>query len=184
VIGPDLTARVGARADDVVLLRAWQPGDLPVIAEATRDPYIPLVTTIPVRYTTGEGDAWLRRQREQAAAGYGCPLAIVVLDTGEVAGMATVTGIDWTHYRANVGYWVLPRLRGRGYATAAVSLLPEMAAEWGLIRLQALVETSNHASRRVCRSAGFVEEGVLRRYQRIGDRNRDMVIYARVLRAT
>jgi hypothetical protein len=47
---PDLRT-VGPRSNDVVALRGWQPSDLPVIAEASEDPYIPLITTVPSRYT-------------------------------------------------------------------------------------------------------------------------------------
>jgi len=35
------------RGNDTVLLRAWEHGDLPVIEEASHDPYIPLITSTP-----------------------------------------------------------------------------------------------------------------------------------------
>jgi [ribosomal protein S5]-alanine N-acetyltransferase len=168
-------------SNDTVLLRAWQPSDLPALAEATRDPYIPLITTVPTPYTPEQGHAWLQRQWDQAAEGRGCPHAIVTRDTHTVVGMATITGIDWTHRCAAIGYWTLPRHRGHGYAKTAVALLPALASRMGLVRLQALVEPSNHASQEVCRSAGFIEEGTLRRYYRIGNHNRDMIMFAMLL---
>jgi GNAT superfamily N-acetyltransferase len=54
--------------------------------------------------------------------------------------MATITGINWIHCRAAIGYWILPRHRGHGFAKAAVSLLPDLARELGLVRIQALID--------------------------------------------
>lgn len=33
------------------VLRPWEMSDLPLIREASLDPYIPLITTIPSRYS-------------------------------------------------------------------------------------------------------------------------------------
>lgn len=179
-IPPDLSD-LPPRGNDLVTLRMWQQSDLPVIAEAGDDPYIPLVTTIPARYTHRDGQAFLQRQWDQAAEGRGCPLAIVSAATQDVVGMATLTGINWTHRRAGIGYWVLSRHRGHGYATAAATLLPGIARDIGLIRIEALIEPDNTASQAVCLAAGLAREGVLRSYYRIGSANRDMIIFGMVL---
>ncbi|PPK64858.1 RimJ/RimL family protein N-acetyltransferase [Actinokineospora auranticolor] len=171
---PDLRA-IGPRGNDLVTLRPWRVDDLPVIAEAGRDPYIPLITTIPRDYTPEGGHAWLRRQHDQATDGRGCPLAISAGD--EAVGMVTINSIDWHDRRGSIGYWVLDRHRGRGYAKSAVSLLPELARDLGLVRLQALVEPDNAASQATCRALGFTAEGVLRGYHRIGGTNRDMIMF-------
>jgi RimJ/RimL family protein N-acetyltransferase len=178
---PDLRG-VEPRGNETVLLRAWQADDLAVIAEASDDPYIPLITTVPAPFSAAAGNAWLRRQWDQAAEGRGCPMAIAARDTGAVVGMATINRIDWTHRRGEIGYWILRRHRGQGFARAAVALLPGLARDLGLVRVQALVEPGNHASQAVCRAAGFTEEGTLRSYHRIGDENRDMIMFARLLR--
>ena len=177
---PDLRS-LHPHGNDVVVLRVWEEGDLPVIDEASSDPYIPLITTVPAVYTPQEGNAWLERQRDQAVSGRGCPMAIISRSTGETVGMAAINGINWTHRRAAIGYWILDRHRGHGYAKAAVSLLPGLARELGLIRLEALIEPGNHASQAVCRALGFTGEGTLRCYHRIGGQNRDMVMFAQVL---
>lgn len=182
---PPLDLRtIGPRTNDLVTLRPWQPDDLPVIAEAGRDPYIPLITTIPSSYTTEEGHAWLRRQHDQAAKGRGRPMAITTTGNGDVVGMAAINGINWAHRRAAVGYWILHRYRGQGFAKAALALLPDLARELGLLRLEALIETGNHRSQAVCRALEFTEEGTLRSYHRIGDRQRDMVVFAHLLPPT
>src|SRR5216683_3622362 len=125
---PDLQA-LPPRGNDIVLLRPWEPADLPAIAEASTDPYIPLITTVPAPYTPDEGTAWLQRQHDQAADGRGCPLAVISRSTWEVVGNAIITGIDWHHRRASIGYWILARHRSHGYARAAVALLPGLASD-------------------------------------------------------
>jgi [ribosomal protein S5]-alanine N-acetyltransferase len=177
---PDLRT-LPPRGNDAVALRPWQADDLPAIAEASTDPYIPLVTSVPVPYTPAEGAAWLQRQHEQAAHGRGCPLAIISRSTGEPVGNTNITGIDWHHRRASIGYWILARHRRHGYARAAVALLPALASDLGLVRIEARIEPDNHPSQAVCRSLGFTEEGTLRAWYRIGDHNRDMLLFARLL---
>ena len=174
---PDLRG-VRPRSNDLVLLRPWQDGDLSVIAEASSDPYIPLITSVPARYSPAEGAAWLQRQRDQLAQGSGCPMAICAQATGEVVGQVTIAGITWAHRRGDIGYWVLPRHRGHGYARAAAALLPDLAAEIGLVRIEALIEPWNEASQAVCRSLGFTEEGLLHSYYRIDGQNRDVLVFS------
>ncbi|ASO17961.1 Putative ribosomal N-acetyltransferase YdaF [Actinoalloteichus hoggarensis] len=169
------------RHDERTLLRAWQIGDLPTIIEAAGDPYIPLITSIPPDCSSAEGAAWLHRQWNQAAEGRGLPLAIVDRTVGEAVGMVTLNSIDWTHRRAAVGYWLLPRHRGCGLATSAVRLVVDLARDLDLLRVEALVEVDNQESQAVCRATGFTEEGTLRSYLRIGERHRDMVMFAKVL---
>ncbi|MEV4566829.1 GNAT family N-acetyltransferase [Nonomuraea sp. NPDC049419] len=65
---------------------------------------------------------------------------------------------------AEVGYWVDPRARGRGVATASVRAACEWAfATFGLEIIEWRCEVGNTASRRVAEKAGFVVEGTLRR---------------------
>jgi RimJ/RimL family protein N-acetyltransferase len=152
-----------------------------VIEEASHDPYIPAITSVPAEYTPAGGVTWLERQWHQAAQDTGYPLAVTLRSTGETIGFAAVNGINRTHGRAAVGYWILDRHRGHGYARRALALLPDIATGLGIIRLEALIEVDNPASQATCRAVGFVEEGTLRSYMRIGDRQRDMVIFSRIL---
>jgi RimJ/RimL family protein N-acetyltransferase len=177
---PDLRA-LPPLGNDTVALRPWQADDLPAITEASTDPYIPLITSVPVPYTPAEGTAWLQRQHDLAAQGRACPLAVVSRGTDEPVGNANLTQIDWHHRRASIGYWILARHRRHGYARAAVALLPALARDLGLVRIEAQIEPDNHASQAVCRSLGFTKEATLHAWYRIGDRNRDMLLFARLL---
>src|SRR5947209_775386 len=64
--------------------------------------------------------------------------------------------------RANVSYWIYSGFRNRGYATRALALLCESAAQIdGLRQLEAHIDADNAASRRLAARAGFVEAGTV-----------------------
>jgi len=80
---------------------------------------------------------------------------------------------------ASIGYWLLPRARGRGLASAAVILLATWAASDGPFdRIEALVEPNNIASQRVLEKAGFRREGLLRSYLVFDEQRVDASIFS------
>ncbi|CAL4926549.1 unnamed protein product [Urochloa decumbens] len=85
-------------------------------------------------------------------------------------------------FRASVGYRVARAHWGRGVATRAVRLAAEhVFAAWPwLLRLEAVADVENPASQRVLEKAGFVREGVLRKYIVLKGRTRDMVMFSLV----
>ena len=168
--------------DGVVLLRRWEERDLPCVEEASRDPRIPAGTTVPQVFSRDEGLAWIERQWRRAGEGQGLSLAIAEAETGEARGVVVLLLRPEGGRRAGtaeLGYWLIPRARGRGYASRAIAL----AARWGLVeaglaRIEALVEPENAASQRVLERAGFKREGHLRSYLVFGDRRADALIYS------
>jgi hypothetical protein len=57
-------------------LRAWQVKDLPLVREASNDPHIPEITTVPANYTDEVGQEFLKRQWDRAASGEGYSFVI------------------------------------------------------------------------------------------------------------
>jgi RimJ/RimL family protein N-acetyltransferase len=85
--------------------------------------------------------------------------AVVVEDAG-VVGHAGFHGPPDADGVVEVGYTVLPHLRGRGYAKAALAALIAEAAAVPEVRVvRACVQPGNAASLAVVRGAGFVEVG-------------------------
>lgn len=88
--------------------------------------------------------------------------AIVKRSSGRLAGMIEV------HLgkpgRAEVGYWLAPLDRGRGYATRALRLVSAWAfTDPGLVRFELHTLIGNEASGAVAGKAGFTREGIARR---------------------
>ncbi len=133
-----------------VVLRRWEESDLDCVEQAAEDPDIPKGTTVPATFTPAEGRAWIERQWSRAESGTGLSQAIADAASGEALGAGVL--ITRPRSSAEIGYWLVPRARGRGIGSRAVALLARWAVnEAGLARLEAYVIPDNIASQRVYR---------------------------------
>ncbi len=81
--------------------------------------------------------------------------------------------------RAIVEYWLAAEGRGGGRATRAVRLASAWAlGPGGIARLQLWTEPENRASQGVAVRSGYRREGVLRKYDEIGGRRVDSVMFS------
>jgi len=89
--------------------------------------------------------------------------SVVELAGGELAGAATLWGVD-THSRvAHAGLSLRPSFRGRGLGTDTVRLLCRYGFEVrGMHRMQVETLAGNAAMIRAATQAGFTREGTLR----------------------
>ena len=164
--------------DGTVLLRRWAKSDIGCVEDASRDPDIPQGTTVPARFTPAEGLMWIERQWGRADNGEGLSLAIADADSGEALG-AVVLLLRRQPRTAELGYWLIPRARGRGLGSRAVALLaPWAVIDARLARVEALVVPQNIASQRVLEKARFRREGLLRSYLVFDRRRADAFIYS------
>jgi ribosomal-protein-alanine N-acetyltransferase len=105
----------------------------------------------------------LRQMHDDARFKQWCPHA-VVLD-GRLIGHAGFHGPPGVNSAQNpdaveYGYKILPAWRGRGYATAAATMLMELAQEWaGIQRFVLSVAPDNEPSLAIVRKLGFVRTG-------------------------
>lgn len=120
----------------------------------------------------------VRAQRESRKAGTALPMVIDV--DGRFAGEATIGGIvRGANQSAWLGYWLGHEYTGSGIGSAAVALAVDIAFDAVRVqRLEATVKPDNLASLAVLRRAGFLEEGRLRNYLRIGGARRDHLLFA------
>jgi ribosomal-protein-alanine N-acetyltransferase len=158
-------------------LRAWRRSDSPTIQEASRDPLIPLITTVPT--TDGEVEAitFIARQHDRLRSRSGYVFAMADAHDRAVGhiGLFPVAGVG---ARASVGYWVAPSERRKGYAAEALGILTTWAR--GLDdfdRLELYVEPWNTGSWRAAENVGYEREGLLSAWKRIDGKPKDMYIY-------
>jgi ribosomal-protein-alanine N-acetyltransferase len=166
-----------------VLLRPFRAGDLALVEELSRDPYVPQIGTIPVPFTEAAGLAFLERQQQRLVDGAGWSFAIADRTSDRAIGSAGF----WLHQDRppTVGYVVAPSARGRGVATAALTALTEFG--WtrpGVGRIELFVEPWNAASVTVAQRCGYVYDGLLREHAMVGGELRDMFRYAATRRTT
>jgi RimJ/RimL family protein N-acetyltransferase len=161
-------------SDGLVTLRPWSREDARFMAEASADPAIRRYNgshdrlgrpTPPLSTTDAAAriDQFALNWRAFAATGTPSGVAFAILDerSGEPVGCCGVD--DWSEEDvAQVGYWIAPKARGRGYATSAAILLTRWLFDLGAARVFLTIVAGNEASVAVARRAGFVYEGTMR----------------------
>jgi RimJ/RimL family protein N-acetyltransferase len=105
-------------------------------------------------------------------------LAAVDATSGDVIGGGTLHHLDSERGIVEIGYFVLPEARGRGFATTIARLLAEHAFTLGLERVAAYVNVGNTASERVVERAGFTREGVVRSMPKPDGRRIDKTLFS------
>ncbi|MDH6238377.1 GNAT family N-acetyltransferase [Cryobacterium sp. CG_9.6] len=165
-----------------VVLRSFQPNDAPMIQEASGDPLIPLITSVPSDNSVDAALAFIERQHQrlQVRAGYSFAIAD---ENDRAVGQIGLWLRDEDYGRASVGYWIRPSARQRGYAADALLTLVTWAlALPNLHRLELYVEPWNEGSWRAAEKVGFQREGLLHAWQQVSGVYRDMFIYSLVMR--
>jgi RimJ/RimL family protein N-acetyltransferase len=174
----DSVELIGAR----LTLRPWQPADADPVAEIMTDPVMHEFLALPDPYTIDEAHRFVReiaiRGRNEATALHS---AVVERSSGRLVGSATLhlTGAP------EIGYWIAPDARGKGYAAEASQLLADWAFGTDLHRVRLLCDVGNLASARTALAAGFQFEGVAREgvfggIEGVPERRADLAMFARL----
>jgi RimJ/RimL family protein N-acetyltransferase len=167
-------------SDGRVLLRPWTERDLPALEQASHDPYILAITSVPSAYTYAEGLKWLERQQQHVLEGVGLPFCIADAQTDEPMGFIGLWLSQLSQGCARFGYWMIPEARQRGMVSAALRLLSSWTFEHQpVVRLELWIEPWNMASQRVAERAGFLREGIRHSHIEIEKTRRDVVVYVR-----
>ena len=174
----DLTTEVVRTAR--LVLRPHRPDDEDAVLRACQDPGIQRwIGTLPVPYTLADAREFVSRVAPaERAGGTGIPVAVEA--DGEFVGSAGV------HLRRRVlgpeiGYWIAPWARRRGYAVEASRALAEWALGLGAPRVHLFADVDNVASQGVAERAGFTREGVVRSGLPYRDGSRgDAVLFGRL----
>ena len=167
---------------DELLIRVLADADVEAIAPAFRDPAIGGEAGLP----PWDAETLRRVMREQlpelVARGLMSPYVIVEAGSERVLGGMNIHHFDPLRDSIELGYWLLLEARGRGVATRCVRAAAEHGFANGIDRVEAHVRVGNVTSERVLERAGFVREGVRRRYLRRGgeEEKLDATLFARL----
>ena len=155
---PEPTVRLsipeeGLRDGDL-LLRPPREADIDGLLPALAGPEIRKAGNLPA---LGRAEALATFAHLPALAASGRMLPLVATDAGggEPFGGATLHHLDAERAIVEIGYWLVPRARGRGLATRIARLLAEHAFALGVLRVEAYVNVGNDASDRVLEGAGY-----------------------------
>ncbi|XP_042496345.1 uncharacterized N-acetyltransferase YoaA-like [Macadamia integrifolia] len=104
----------------------------------------------------------------------------ICLDNRSIGFVSVFPASGEDRCRADIGYALATQYWGQGIVTIAVKMalasvfkdLPDV------MRLQAFTDVENKASQRVLEKAGFLKEGMLRKYSYLKGQIQDLVIYS------
>ncbi|NYI57448.1 GNAT family N-acetyltransferase [Cellulomonas soli] len=167
-----------------MVLRAFESGDQDLVTSVVSDALIPLITTVPPDGDAEDVAAYIARQRGRLQEGAGYSFAIADATSGKGVGQIGLWTREAHLGRATMGYWVAPQFRRRGYARDALATVTTWASSFTVLhRLQLFVEPWNTGSWRAAEACGFEREGLLRGWELVGDRYKDMYVYSRLTSA-
>jgi len=141
-------------------LRSPRLEDVDGLLPAFRDPDLRDAGNLP-DFDRGQLVANLEELPRLAEAGRLLPLVALHAD-GNAVGAGVLHHLDAERRIVEIGYFVLPESRGRGFGTTIARTLAEHAFSLGVERVAAYVNVGNTASERVLERAGFTREGVVR----------------------
>ena len=105
--------------------------------------------------------------------------AITLKDNPKLIGIIGHYRIKPEHYRAELGYMLLPEYHGKGIVSEAVREVVKYGFQvMDLHSLEAVIDPENHASAKVLEKNGFVKEAHFKEYEFFEGRFLDSVIYS------
>jgi ribosomal-protein-alanine N-acetyltransferase len=107
--------------------------------------------------------------------------AIARKDTNQMIGTAGFNMISFANSRAEISYDLSPDYWGKGVMLKSIKTILQFAEmSLGIIRTQATVITDNQRSIKVLERCGFVQEGLLKKYEVVEGEHKDYYMYGRV----
>ncbi|OEV03035.1 GNAT family N-acetyltransferase [Streptomyces oceani] len=145
-----------------LLLRPFEPRDVPAVHTSCQDPEILRWTTLPEPYTKDLAEEFVgvtspASWRTDTAYNFG----VFTREGTLVGSMGLVSlGLQAPQRQAEIGFWTRREQRGKGYTVEAGRAVLDWAFdELGVERLEWVAAVGNEASRAVALRLGFVMEG-------------------------
>lgn len=138
-------------------LRPPEKGDLNDLLAAGADPEIQRWMAWAPDQTVESALEWCTTPPDPLTS-----VTFTVTADDQFVGAAGLHRADWLDGRVEVGYWIAPWARHRGYAVEAARGVAGYAFEKGMFRIELLAAAANLASQGVALKAGFIREGVAR----------------------
>jgi ribosomal-protein-serine acetyltransferase len=156
-------------------LRPFEAADAGDVVEAARDPEMLRWMPWAPEQTPAQARDWCTVYAH-ADPEERINFAIVVDD--RCSGAIGLNRAAWATGRVEIGYWIAPWARRRGYAVEATRAVAQYAFDSKLHRVELLAATGNILSQRVAERAGFTREGVLREVLVVPGGRADAVLFS------
>jgi RimJ/RimL family protein N-acetyltransferase len=147
-----------------LVLRAFEPADIPAHIEMMNDELVTAWTSVPQPYTKEDAEEWVGRiAPAERAAGTGIVFAVNEFLTQRLVGLVHLHSTDWRILATEASYVTAPWARGEGYATESVLAVAQwLFRDQKFERIEVRTPADNTASQQVAQKIGCISEGVLR----------------------
>lgn len=163
-----------------ITLRPLRDSDAPNIAIAGDDPETQKWLPLPTPYTLDDARRFIH-DIAGATLMEGTGIVFAIEQDNMFVGCIDVKRAEWLNRNCEIGYWIMPEHRGRGFMPLALDLLSRWVLQnQGFARVEVRVASQNYSSQRVAEKAGYIREGVARQAGRVHSGRVDLIIYSKV----
>jgi ribosomal-protein-alanine N-acetyltransferase len=135
----------------------------------------------PVATTLDEISEFIKLTDEKINSSELINWAITIKGNPKMIGTIGYYYIKPEHYRAEIGYMLLPEFQGRGYITEAIAKVVNYGfTEMKLHSIEAVIAPENFASAKVLEKCNFNKEGHLKESEFYNGKFIDTVIYSKL----
>ena len=160
-----------------LVLRPFEKTEIDDVLAYANDPeWVEYLVNIPHPFTRADAETFVARFSDPAGWD-NLPMFAVTLD-GTVIGEVYLNALDRDNERAELGYSLSRKYRGRGLATEATTAVVDWAFRTQhLHRIYATCDPRNRHSIRVLEKLGMHREGLLSHHLKWKDEYRDVAYY-------
>lgn len=153
-----------------LLLRPIQPGDGPLLwdaVEESREQFTPWLPWVRRWQKPEQAEAWARRTAADWLLREDLAFGAWEQSSGQFLGVCGLHNPAWAMPCFHIGYWLRASAWGKGYASEASRSLCRVAfGTFAAVRVTIWCDARNTRSAAVARRLGFVQEALLRNYNR------------------
>ncbi len=162
-----------------LLLRRVVDEDVNEIFALRSDPEVMKYIPRPLVKTKEDALAHVAMIDEKIDSNEGINWAITLKDNPKLIGIIGHYRIKPEHFRAEIGYMLLPEYQGKGIISEAIKTVVKYGFEvMQLHSIEAIIDPKNFASEKVLQKNGFVKEAHLKENEFYEGRFLDTVIYS------
>ena len=167
---------------DRLILRRLSAEDVLEIFALRSDKEVMKYIPRPLAKSIEDAQAHIALIDEKIENNEGINWAITLKDNPKLIGIIGHYRIKPEHFRAEIGYMLLPEYQGNGIISEAIKEVVYYGFEvMKLHSIEAIIDPENHASEKVLQKNGFVKEAHLKENEYYEGRFLDTVIYSKLV---
>lgn len=164
-----------------LILRRVLPSDVKEMFELRSNPETMKYIPRPLLTNHEEALAHIQMMEDKIETNEGINWAITLKGDDKMLGVIGHYRIKPEHYRAEVGYMILPQYNGKGITTEAVQCVVDYGFNtMQLHSIEGVIDPENGASERVLQKCGFVKEAHFKENEFFDGKFIDAVVYSKL----